>query len=121
MPTADDYRRAAEDFAAQARAIEEEAAPLAAGLGDDVVAGGRLRPLLDDAVAAVVRGIGVTADGLAAIAEECRRRAVTCEDYSAALDRYHQALHQWRATPDEDRRGPAPLPPAKPAPWVRPD
>ena len=85
MPTADTYWNAAADFARLADAVAAEVGPLRAGLGDDVVRGGRLRQRLDDAIADVVAGLATTADGYEALAEECRRRARACETYTLEL------------------------------------
>lgn len=116
MPTADDYWRAARDFDNRARDVLGEAPPLDASMTDEVVRGGRLRSVLDEAIDAVVRGIGATADGFAAIAEECRRRAIACQDYTSALASYRHADDEWESTP-LDERGPSPRPPNR-EPWM---
>lgn len=85
MPTAQTYWRAAADFARLAEQLTDEAAAVRRRLTDDVVAGGRLRPSLDEAVERIVGGAGATADAYEVLAAECRRRAVACEAYTAAV------------------------------------
>lgn len=85
MPTAATYWRAAADFARLAETAAGEAGPVADGLHDGVVRGGRLRTRLDEAIAGIVAGLGATAAGYDALAEECRRRARACEAYTVAL------------------------------------
>ncbi len=85
MPTAHSYWRAAVDFARLAAVLADEAAAVRRSLTDEVVVGGRLRPTLDEAVEMIVSGAGATAEDYDVLAAECRRRALACEAYTAAL------------------------------------
>jgi len=119
MPSADDYWRAAADFEERARAMAAEAPPIASGLGDDVVRGGRLRDVLEEAVDGIVRGFGATAEGLGAIAAECRRRAVACEAYTDALAAHVRSLDAWDRADPEARSTLVRLPPPRREPWMQ--
>ena len=118
MPTAEDYWRAAEDFSARAQALAAVGPPVATSLGDDVVCGGRLRSVLEEAIEAVVRGVGVTAAGFDALAAECRRRAIACQDYSAALAAHRRSVEAYEATAPESRAGLIVVPAPRREPWM---
>lgn len=119
MPTAEDYWRAAADFAACAREVTDEGPPLAASLREDVVRGGRLRALLDDAIDGILHGIGATAEGLDAIAAECRRRAVLCQEYTAAWQAHLRSVTAWEAAAPAQRTTMAILPAPPREPWMQ--
>jgi len=119
MPTADDYWRAAADFEARAKAMAAEGPPVAASLTDDVVRGGRLRSVLEEAVDGIVRGFGATADGFDAIAAECRRRAVACQEYTVALQAHVRSLDAWERADPEARTTLARLPPPRRETWMQ--
>jgi hypothetical protein len=119
MPTADDYWRAAADFEARAHELRGDVPPIAADIDDQVVTGGRLRSVLDEAIDAIVSGIGATAAGFEALAAECRRRAVVCEEYTASLGRYHRSVEAWSRADDEERPLLPRLPEPRREPWMR--
>lgn len=119
MPTADDYWRAAADFEARARAVTAEAPPVAASVTDDVVRGGRLRTVLEEAVDGIVRGLGATADGLDAIAAECRRRAIACQDYTASVQAHAHSVEAWERADPDDRATLTRLPPPRREAWMQ--
>lgn len=121
MPTADAYWRAAADFARLSEELGDDALAVRTALTDAVVVGGRLRPTLDEAVAMIVSGAGATADGYAVLAAECRRRAVVCETYTAALASHHRALAVLDGADPQRRARVAAVPPPCPEPWVTPD
>lgn len=118
MPTADAYWHAAAEFGALADTLAAEAAPVRDALGDDVVAGGRLRLALDDAIAVVTSGVGATADAYAALAAECRRRALACEAYTAALRAHERAVAAYAAASPEQRAQLTMVPAPARAPWM---
>lgn len=119
MPTADDYWRAAADFEARGHSLREEAGPVSSSVTDDVVTGGRLRTVLDEAIDAIVQGIGATAAGFDALAAECRRRAVACEQYTVAVEQHRRSLAMWTAAGPEVRAEAVRLPAPPRAPWMR--
>ncbi|MBA3606484.1 MAG: hypothetical protein M3487_04285 [Actinomycetota bacterium] len=119
MPTADDYWRAAADFEGRAREMAAEAPPVAASLTDDVVRGGRLRSVLEEAVDGIVRGFGASADGLDAIAAECRRRALACQAYTAAVEAHVRSLEAWERADPETRAALTRIPPPRREVWMQ--
>jgi hypothetical protein len=118
MPTAESYWSAAADFARLADLVLGEVAPIRAGLDDDVVRGGRLRTTLDQAVADIVAGLGATADGYEALAAECRRRALACEAYTAAVAAHLRAVADGEAAALAGRPERRVLPPPHREPWM---
>jgi hypothetical protein len=118
VPSADTYWTAAADFEALAGTLAADAPPTRDSLTDDVVVGGRLRPALDEAIAAIVTGIAATADGYRALAAECRRRALACQAYAAAVAEYRAAEQRWRTASPAERAAMAPVDPPRREPWM---
>lgn len=128
MPTAEEFRAAADIFSDQADAIEDLPASLRARMGPDVLQGGVLtadvETLLDDAATDTAIDVAT----LGELAEECRWRAEQCDLAEARYDRYvadlaahERALAQWRVDNppswEDELLQPMTLPPVAP---VRP-
>jgi hypothetical protein len=124
MPTSTAYTAWA---AALGRLAEDLAAgwePLLAAWEAEPVAGGRLALVVARAVEAAGDHVGAGRSELAALQEECERRAVVCADYTEALAGYHRVRGEYveaRAAFDAGGGGPvpvAPVAPPRPAPWA---
>ncbi len=96
MATATEFDTAAEQFARAADAIGSWPGDVTTDLGDDTVRGGALSA----ACVEVARAVEATAATLVAVltdrAEHCRRLAVRCRAYEAALADYEAAERTWR-------------------------
>lgn len=90
MPTAATYWSAAADFDGLAAHRANEARRLGAKPLD--VAQGAFAGALERALDEVAAGLGTSAIGYAALADECRRRAAACEAYDAELRAYLAAV-----------------------------
>ena len=73
-----------------------------------------------ESIVPVVKGHGY-GFGLVRLAAECRRRAVVCETYTAALASHHRALAVLDGADPQRRARVAAVPPPCPEPWVTPD
>jgi hypothetical protein len=109
MPTADQYRQAADRFRARGEQFQRSAA---------LVSGWRLAAHVDAApiadplgvhLAAAASLLGAAADEMGALARICCGRAVICDEHRRRLDR-------WAALPVWER---VVMPrPSRPYPWV---
>lgn len=117
MPTAATYWTAAADFDGLAARRANEARRLGAEPLTATVEGG-LAVALERALQEIAAGLGTSATGYAALADECRRRAIACETYSEALASYHGALARYDDSDPRDRPAmPRPTPPHR-EPWI---
>lgn len=118
MPTAETYWSAAAEFAGIAAELARTAPRLAAHRPDTAVQGATPTITLEQAVDEIVDGTGTSAAGYERLAAECRRRAVACEMYTAALGEYRIAHESWASAPIGERP-PAPEPPLRDD-WMQP-
>ena len=120
MPTADEFSAFAASLGDAAVEVGAERSRVERASSGAVVGGtvaDRVGRMLDELAVALAR----VDERLHAVAEEARRRAVRCREYSAAMAEYRAELTRWEAAtaalpwlPSADR----PVPPTRPGPWA---
>lgn len=73
----------------------------------------------------IERGLDTTSINLGTVSTRClteaaeaRRRAMICDQYTAAIRSYHVRLTNWQNRPAEASSTPQPAPPIRPATWA---
>lgn len=84
MPTADDYRYAAQRFEEIAFDVARSVSEIA-GPWDHVAKGGRLAAIIDSVVGTTHDDLGAMLNRLVAMSDECKRRARVCDAYAAEI------------------------------------
>lgn len=124
MPTAAELRAEADSLDRALDALAATRIGLDRDRRDVGVRGG-VALLVDRVLATAVDGADELARLVTALADELRRRAVLCEQYTAEVRRHADELHRWRAAvhryratggADQPWPGPAPMPPTPPFP-----
>ncbi len=118
VPTAVEFEQAATLLDAAADNVVQALGPIDGTSLDDVMRGGRLRPLVEAGLAVTSANVLVAYGQLAALAAEARSRAEVCRQYLDAIADYHDQYLRYEQSLDTDAPLRRPEWPAREHSWI---